>query len=175
MDLENVRVGSIAGNLLTLKHITRRVRLRKEILQIQMVRSICPHKVGGQSLFGHITRLFFMFRRMCKHTLSLARKEIILFEILFSLWLQFGLVIWRVIEPLNVSKDWINTGQQHFFGLSKWARSLAPSFLHEIFRTLQLLLVVIFKLIRRVQLIYKAPVVHRPFPALLTYPHEHFR
>ncbi len=32
MDPENVRVGSVAGNLLTLKNIPRRVRLRKEML-----------------------------------------------------------------------------------------------------------------------------------------------
>jgi hypothetical protein len=47
VDPENVRVGSVASDLLALKHIPRRVGLRKEMFQILMIRSICPREVGG--------------------------------------------------------------------------------------------------------------------------------
>ena len=83
VDPENVRVGSVAGNLLTLKHIPWRVGLREEMFQILMIRSICPREVSGQSLVGYITRLFFMFRGMCQHTVGLIRKHIRLFKIFF--------------------------------------------------------------------------------------------
>ena len=84
VDPENVRVRSVSGgNLLTLKHIPWRVGLRKEMLQIHMIRDVCPREVGGQSLVGHITRLFFMLRGMCQHTVGLVLKNIRLFKIFF--------------------------------------------------------------------------------------------
>ena len=84
VDPENVRVRSVGGgNLLALKHIPWRVGLRKEMLQIQMIRSVCTREVGCQCLVCNITRLFFMFRGMCQHTVGLVMKDIRLFKIFF--------------------------------------------------------------------------------------------
>ena len=135
IDPENVWVRSVCANLLALKHISRRVGLRKEMFHIQIIRSISPREVGGQSLVGQITRLFFVFWGMCQHTVGLIRKDIRLLNIFFCRCLHFGFVSWRVIEFLNVNKCWIYTGQYHL-GLSNRTRSLSPRFLNNIFRTL---------------------------------------